>query len=225
MTLAATIDGLFVGRVARLAGDSRESAIVKDAVGTPCQLGAEGFAGDEQADRRVHGGAQKAVHLYPAEHYARLAAAFPDARHMAPGGLGENLSTRGLTEANVCIGDIFRVNEARLQVSQPRSPCWKIDHRAGVDGMAALIVAERLNGWYFRVLAGGRIAAGDTLELDSRPAGAVTLAEYLDVLHAARPPLEQLLRAAAAPGLSPDKRLRLEERVEWLRRNAGYGAP
>ena len=219
MTLTATIDGLFIGRVAQLAGDSRSSAIVKTATSEPCLITTEGLAGDEQADRRVHGGVQKAVHLYPAEHYARLAAAFPDAQHMIPGGLGENISTHGLTESNVCIGDVFRINETRLQVSQPRSPCWKIDHHAGVDGMVALIVAERLNGWYFRVLAGGRIAAGDTLELDSRPVGAVTLAEYLDVLHAARPPLEQLLRVAAAPGLSPDKKQRLEERAEWLRNN------
>ena len=138
---------------------------------------------------------------------------------MAPGGLGENISTRGLTETNVCIGDIFRINAARIQVSQPRTPCWKIDHHAGVDGMIALIAAERLNGWYFRVLAGGRIAAGDTLELYSRPIGAVTLAEYLDVLLDARPSLAQLLRIAAAPGLSPDKRQRLEERAEWLRNN------
>lgn len=220
MTLAATIDGLFIGRVAQLAGDSRSSAIVKTATLEPCLLATQGLAGDEQADRRVHGGAQKALHLYPAEHYARLAAAFPEARHMAPGGLGENISTRGLTETNVCIGDIFRINEARIQVSQPRTPCWKIDHHAGVEGMVALIVAERLNGWYFRVLADGRIAAGDTLELDSRPVGAVTLGEYLDLLHDARPPLARLLRIAAAPGLSPDKRQRLEERAEWLRNNA-----
>jgi MOSC domain-containing protein YiiM len=221
MRLTAAIDGLFIGRVAPLAGDSRSSAIVKSSAGGPCLLGAEGFAGDEQADRRVHGGVQKALHLYPAEHYARLAAAFPEARHMAPGGLGENLSTRGLTEGNVCIGDIFRINEARIQVSQPRTPCWKIDHVAGVEGVAALIVAERLNGWYFRVLAGGRIAASDTLALDSRPVGAVTLAAYLDVLRDPRPPLEQLRRVAAAPGLSPDKRQRLEERAEWLRNNGG----
>jgi len=219
MTLTTTIDGLFIGRVAQMAGDSRSSAIVKTATREPCLLATEGLAGDEQADRRVHGGAQKALHLYPAEHYARLAAAFPEARHMAPGGLGENISTRGLTETNVCIGDIFRINTARIQVSQPRTPCWKIDHHAGVEGMVALIVAERLNGWYFRVLAGGRIAAGDTLELDSRPVGAVTLAEYLDVLLDARPSLAQLLRIAAAPGLSPDKRQRLEERAEWLRNN------
>lgn len=219
MKMATIIDGLFIGRVAQLTGDSRSSAIVKTATLETCLLTAEGLAGDEQADRRVHGGAQKALHLYPAEHYARLAATFPDAQHMIPGGLGENISTRGLTENNVCIGDVFRINEARIQVSQPRSPCWKIDHRAGADGMAALIVAERLNGWYFRVLAGGRIAAGDTLELDSRPADAVTLGEYLNVLHAVRPPLEHLLRVAAAPGLSPDKRQKLEERAAWLRDN------
>ncbi|MDP1610119.1 MAG: MOSC domain-containing protein [Sulfuritalea sp.] len=126
---AITVAGLYAGQVAQLAGDSRSSAIVKTAVSGPRLLTVEGLAGDAQADRRAHGGGGKALHHYPAEHYARLAAAFPEAQHLAPGGLGENLSTRGVTEEDICIGDVFRLGGARIQVSQPRTPCWKIDRR------------------------------------------------------------------------------------------------
>lgn len=217
MSKAIYIDGLFLGQVALLDHDSRSSAIVKSAARGPCLLTAEGLAGDSQADRRVHGGIEKALHLYPAEHYLRLAAAFPEARHLRPGGLGENISTTGLNESLVCIGDRYAVGTAVIEVSQPRSPCWKIDHRVGVEGMAALIAREGLTGWYFRVIAGGRIAVGDRLDPSHRPPGAVTLAEYLQVSGAHRPSLETVLRVAAAPGLSADKRQRLEDRAAWLR--------
>lgn len=217
------IGGLFLGQVALLDQDSRSSAIVKSAVRGPCLLTPEGLAGDSQADRRVHGGTEKAVHLYPAEHYAHLAAAFPAARHLVPGGLGENLSTTGLTEDLVCIGDRYAIGTAVIEVSQPRSPCWKIDHRVGVEGMAALIARAGLTGWYFRVIDQGRIGVGDRLDLSHRPAGAVSLAEYLQVSGAHRPSLETVLRVAAAPGLSPDKRQRLEDRAAWLRAHGEHG--
>jgi MOSC domain-containing protein YiiM len=219
------IDGLFAGQVAQLKDDSRSSAIVKTPVSGRCLLTAEGLAGDTQADRGVHGGDGKALHHYPAEHYARLAAAFPDARHLAPGGLGENISTRGLTEADVCIGDIFRIGSARIQVSQPRTPCWKIDTRTACEGVSAFIGEHGLAGWYCRVLATGEVAAGDWLEHIERPADAVTLAEFWRVIRAQRPPIEALLRLAHASGLDDAWAGTLMQRVEWLRTNGQGSAP
>ena len=213
------VDGLFAGQVALLAGDSRSSAIVKSAVKGPCLVGAEGLAGDTQADRRVHGGDGKALHHYPAEHYARLAAAFPEARHLAPGGLGENISTRGVTEADICIGDIFRIGTAHIQVSQPRTPCWKIDHRTACEGVAAFIGEQGLAGWYYRVLEPGEVAQGDWLEHLERPAEAVTLAEFWNVIGAPRPSTGSLLRLAGSSGLDAQWADRLRQRAEWLRDN------
>ena len=213
------VDGLFAGQVAQLAGDSRSSAIVKTPVSGRCLLTAEGLTGDAQADRRVHGGGGKALHHYPAEHYALLAAAFPAAQHLMPGGLGENISTRGLTEHDVCIGDVLRLGGARIQVSQPRTPCWKIDHRAACEGVAAFIAEHGLAGWYYRVLEAGEVAAGDWLEHLERPADAVSLDEFWRVTHTPRPSIEALSRLANASGLDAQWVGKLRQRAEWLRNN------
>lgn len=215
------IDGLYAGPVALLAGDSHSSAIVKTAVSGRRLLTAEGLTGDAQADRKVHGGHGKALHQYPAEHYARLVAAFPDGQHLVPGGLGENISTRGVTESEVCIGDIFRIGDARIQVSQPRMPCWKIDHRTGCEGLSFKVAEHGLAGWYYRVLEAGEIAAGDWLEHIERPADAVTLAEFWRVTGARRPSIAALLRLAYAEGLDDAWTGKLTRRAEWLRNNEG----
>jgi MOSC domain-containing protein YiiM len=222
MALIASIavDGLFAGQIAQLAGDSRSSAIVKTLVSGRCLLSTAGLAGDTQADRRAHGGGGKALHQYPAEHYARLAAAFPEAQHLVPGGLGENLSTRGLTEEDVCIGDVFRLGDARIQVSQPRTPCWKIDHRTACDGVSAFIAEHGLAGWYYRVLQAGEVGAGDQLEHLERPADAVTLAEFWRVIRTPRPAIDALLRLAYASGLDAQWTGKLTQRTQWLRNNA-----
>ncbi|MCF8150777.1 MAG: MOSC domain-containing protein [Sulfuritalea sp.] len=220
MNLPTVVDGVFVGQIARLAGDSRSSAIAKTAVSGPRRLTTEGLEGDTQADRRAHGGSGKALHHFPAEHYARLAALFPEARHLYPGGLGENLSSRGLTEENVCIGDVFRLGGARIQVSQPRTPCWKIDQRTACEGVAAHIGEHGLAGWYCRVLQVGEVAAGDWLEHVERPTDAVSLAEFWRVIRSQRPPIDALCRLAYADGLDDAWTAKIMQRVEWLRDNA-----
>ncbi|MCX7163204.1 MAG: MOSC domain-containing protein [Rhodocyclales bacterium] len=219
MSARVVVDGLFAGQVARLAGDSRSSAIVKTPVSGRCLLTAEGLTGDTQADRRVHGGGGKALHHYPAEHYALLATALPAAQHLVPGGLGENISTRGLTEHDVCIGDVFRLGGARIQLSQPRTPCWKIDHRTACEGVAAFIAEHGLAGWYYRVLEAGEIAAGDWLEHIERPADAVSLNEFWRVTHTPRPSIDALSRLANASGLDPQWAGKLMQRAAWLRDN------
>ena len=97
MIAPVVVDGLFRGKVGFLPGESRGSAIAKEALAGPCVIGHDGLVGDEHADPRAHGGPEKAVHLFPQEHHAALARAFPNARHLVPGGLGENLSTACIT--------------------------------------------------------------------------------------------------------------------------------
>ncbi|MHB1359192.1 MAG: MOSC domain-containing protein [Rhodocyclaceae bacterium] len=216
MLPACNVDAVFVGAVAVLADDSRSSAIVKTAVTGPVRLSDTGLAGDTHADLQAHGGPDKALHLFPAEHYARLLAAFPAARNLLPGGLGENITTRGLTEDTVCIGDIFALGAARLQVTQPRTPCWKIDRRTGCEGVAAYIAEHGCTGWHYRVLEPGTLAAGDRLVHLERPAGAVPLARFWRTVRTPRPLPAALAMLAAAPGLSPEWERKLRDRSARL---------
>lgn len=217
---ATHIDQLYAGSLQPLPPEGQLSGIVKHAVVGPRMLGRGGLAGDQQGDPRYHGGPEKALHLYPAEHYTRLAALRPAlASLLRPGLLGENLSTTGWTEHEVCVGDIFILGEARVQVSEPRSPCWKIDNRCGEHGMSQLISAQGLTGWYYRVLEEGEVAAGCGFVLAERPAPGITLARLWRARIAHRPDTDELALLAAAPGLSAAWRKRLDERRDWLLRN------
>lgn len=168
---------LYIGGIRPLPPENQPTGMFKREHAQPAWLGVEGLAGDAQADRRVHGGPEKALHQYPVGHYAKLAAAFPDAAPLlVPGSIGENLSVPGWDEANVCIGDVFRLGDARIQVSQPRSPCWKIDRRFHVGGMAQYIGEHGLTGWYYRVLDEGEVAAGCAFELIERSDDAISVA-------------------------------------------------
>lgn len=210
---------LFIGGVRPLPESGRPTGIYKQPVHHRLALGPEGFAGDVQADRRVHGGPEKAVHLYPAAHYARLAERFPEAAgQLAAGSMGENLSTADLDESGVRVGDIWRLGGARLQVCQPRTPCWKIDERFGCDGMAAFVAERHLTGWYWRVLTPGEVAPGDELLPERIAADNPTLAAAMALWAEHRPDLAALARLAASDGIAVHWRNKIEQRLAWLRR-------
>ena len=220
--MKSRIDQIFTGRVKPMLPDGEPSGIFKSAVDGPRHLGTNGLEGDEQADLRYHGGPEKALHQYPAEHYALLAQEWPQcASLLGPGVLGENISTRGMTEHDVCIGDVFGMGEARIQLSQPRSPCWKIDRRLKVDGASRFVEAAGVTGWYYRVLDEGRLCAGDEIVLLERPNPWLTLVHYWDTVMAHRPDPVALRQIAAAAGLATDKAQRWLERAAWLEANAG----
>jgi MOSC domain-containing protein YiiM len=147
-----------------------KSAIVKTLIERRAQISFLGLAGDEQADRAFHGGPDKALHHYPADHYAhwaRLAVNHPLLN--APGAFGENISTLGLTEDQVCIGDRFRCGSALIEISQGREPCWKQAARMEWSTLPKMMVRERRSGWYYRVIEEGNVQAGDSLTLVERP--------------------------------------------------------
>lgn len=220
--MKSRIDQIFTGRVKLMLPDGEPSGIFKSAVDGPQHLGTNGLEGDEQADLRYHGGPEKALHQFPAEHYALLAQEWPQcASLLGPGVLGENISTRGMTEHDVCIGDVFGMGEARIQLSQPRSPCWKIDRRLKVDGASRFVEAAGVTGWYYRVLDEGRLCAGDEIVLLERPNPWLTLVHYWDTVMAHRPDPVALRQIAAAAGLATDKAQRWLERAAWLEANAG----
>ena len=146
------------------------SAIAKTPLTGVVTIGALGIEGDEQADPRYHGGPGKALHHYPLDHYDFWRAQRPGLDLLdAPGAFGENISTLGMTETDVCIGDQFALGSARIEISQGRQPCWKQGERLGLASAPALIVKHRCSGWYYRVIEPGVAQAGDTLELIARP--------------------------------------------------------
>lgn len=159
---------IYVGTIQAFHGNTT-SAIYKRQVTTDIFLDQLGLVGDEQAEKKVHGGADRALCHYPQEHYAFWQARYPDqAAVFKAAAFGENMSTLGMTEEQAHIGDIFRWGNAFIQITQPRSPCYKLNPHTGVEKFSLEMQETRRCGWLYRVLAPGHIAKGSTLELVSR---------------------------------------------------------
>jgi len=140
----------------------------KEPVPGPVTLTRTQILGDGQADLEKHGGPDKAVLAYSDEHYPswREELQLPEMPH---GGFGENLTIAGLTETEVCIGDLWRAGEIVFEVSQPRQPCWKLARRWAIRDLPARVIAIGRSGWYLRVLQEGQLAVGTEFELLERP--------------------------------------------------------
>lgn len=180
------------------------SAIAKRPREGRVQVLEDGLAPDEQADRRVHGGPEMALHLYPLDHHEWWRGVIGD--HPAldePGGFGSNLGVSGLLEDAVHIGDRFRLGTALIEVSQPRQPCWKIEHRFGHKGMVARIVKTGRCGWYFRVLEPGEVEAGGTLERIAVGAADWSVARVFRALVAGKASPAEMAELAALEALTP----------------------
>ncbi|MDR3398853.1 MAG: MOSC domain-containing protein [Pandoraea sp.] len=218
MTQSTTINHLFAGGTGHLEPDGHRSGIFKRRITGRIRVESSGIVGDEHADPRVHGGPEKAVHHYAEENYGRIAQAFPEsAPALVPGSLGENLSTQTFSGQNVHIGDTFLIGDSVvLQVSQPRRPCWKINHRFGVEGLSMFVARERVTGWYYRVISPGFIEPGDTMVLVERQTDRFSIDQFWQVQLTHRPSLDDLVALGAVPGLAPEWQRRMTERVKWL---------
>lgn len=164
-----TVDALLVGTPMPFRDDDH-SAIAKRPVDGPVRITWNGLAGDTVADPVHHGGWDKAIHLYPQDHYGWWRDRKPDHPLFdAPGAFGENISSRGMTEENICLGDRFSLGSAIVEVSHGRQPCWKLDHRFGARDVMATIIKTGRAGLYFRVIREGEAEAGTVMALLDRP--------------------------------------------------------
>ncbi|HWW49628.1 MAG TPA: MOSC domain-containing protein [Xanthobacteraceae bacterium] len=226
--MTVRLDSLLIGRISPLGARGVSSGIDKRPVDCPLRLAREGFEGDAQGDRKHHGGPEKAAHHYPFEHYDAWRREIGERPLLAgPGAFGENLSTEGLTEDQVAVGDVFRLGSATLEVSQGRQPCWKLNVRFGVDEMSRRVQTSGRTGWYYRVIEEGLVAPGDTLTLIHRAAPEWTLTRLWQVLYVSALDRAELAAMAALPQLAESWRRLAERRLEsrkvedWTRRLSG----
>ncbi len=188
------------------------TGIFKVPVMGPVWLGRLNLAGDGQADLHVHGGEDKAVYVYPVEHYAFWVNETGD-KDLSPGKFGENFTTTGLYEDDVCIGDVFQIGDARVQVSQPRTPCFKLGIAMGDDQFPARFVAAARTGFYLRVLREGGVTAGDVIERITRTANSMTVRAIFYLRLGRQGTRVEYTRAAELAGLSKSWAAAFEKRI------------
>lgn len=188
------------------------SGIWKSAVSSPIFLDETNLRGDGQADLKHHGGPDRAVLAYSADHY-------PDWRRELElsdipfGWFGENLTIAGLNERSVCIGDLFSIGAARLRVSQPRQPCWKLGRRTGRKDLPARVVETARGGWYLRVLRTGTIQRGLSVDLLERPHPDWPVSHAFEVANRRPVDRQANLQLSRLPALSGDWRTAARKRA------------
>lgn len=197
--------GIFRGRPKTLKSGRPKSAISKSSVSGTVRVGFSGVEGDEQADLRLHGGPDKAIHYYPAEHYDywnRLLSRQGSTFAFRSGDFGENFAATGFLEQTVCIGDVFRIGNCQVQITQGRTPCWKLNEHTRVSDMARRFVETGRTGWYLRVLAEGDVRAGDRIELIDRPNPRFTVRDVTWARLARNPELLETEKLSQIPFIS-----------------------
>ncbi|HET7039113.1 MAG TPA: MOSC domain-containing protein [Gemmatimonadales bacterium] len=203
-------------RLVEWKGDLVETGIFKRPVAGPIRVRRDNLEGDRQADLTVHGGVDKAVYAYPAEHYPSWRAEL-GRDDLGWGMFGENLTTEGLLEADVRIGDGFAIGTAELEVSQPRLPCFKLGIKFGRPDMLRKFLRSGRLGFYFRVRREGVLEAGDAIARAARAdADAPTIAELAQLEAGRRADRVLLERAARARALPAGWRAEYADRLARL---------
>jgi MOSC domain-containing protein YiiM len=177
------------------------TGIYKQAVAGPVTVHRTFVEGDGQADDVNHGGADKSICAYSADHYEHWRQHL-DLAELAPGAFGENFTLAGITERDVCIGDSWAIGDLVVQVSQPRQPCWKLARKWRIKDFADQVIASGRTGWYFRVLEPAQVRAGDHAVLVARPHPEWTIAEANRAMYARPFDLFGCAALAAVPLLS-----------------------
>jgi len=193
-------------------GDVVLTSIFKTPVAGRVWVGTINIAGDDQSDRTVHGGPEKAVYAYPSEHYPAWQKELGIAS-LPWASFGENLTTRGLRESIVRIGDRYRIGSAEFVVTQPRLPCYKLEIKFGRSDMIKRFVSVDRSGFYLAVEREGEIGAGDPIELIEQDACDLTVAEVYR-LKLGGGTRDRLELAASHPALAAGWRDSFRRRLE-----------
>lgn len=212
----ADIVSINVGTPQNMQYNNKEvsSGIFKKGVEGPIVLSYLNLEGDGQADLKHHGGRDKAVCVYPHEHYPYWESLL--GRQLELGAFGENLTLRGWVEQDICIGDIFKLGEATVQISQPRQPCYKLSARYGVSDIPVRMQDTGYTGFYLRVLEEGYVRRQDGLiRLTSHPL-AISLNFANQIMHHDKENTQAIRQILEVDALSSSWRLTFEKRLEGL---------
>lgn len=193
-------------------GKTVRTGIFKEPVNTKVMVRELNLDGDGQADLTVHGGVDKAVYVYPFEHYDYWRSELPDTE-LTPGIFGENFTVTGFREEELNIGDRFKIGNLELIVTQPRLPCYKLGIRFGRADMVKRFLASRRTGFYFRVLQEGEVVVGDTLKLVSRDEHNITVSDITQLYTREKTDPELLQRAAQLEALPESWRDYFQEQI------------
>lgn len=200
------VHSLNIGRPQLLSRDGRtvKSAINRKPVDGPVRVESLGFTGDEQASKKHHGGPDRAVCCYPHEHYPyfreKLGEKLGDPLDVPA--FGENLTTEGLLESEVCLGDVYRIGTAVFQISQPRQPCSTLALRNGSTDLPKWINEKGYTGFYLRIIEPGEVRPGDEIRLLGRCHNDVTIHTLMQAMLNKQTPREVLARLIGLPELS-----------------------
>lgn len=188
------------------------TGIYKMPIADGVYLSSLNFEGDGQADLEHHGGKDKAVCVYPSEHFAHWEQVL--GVQLNPGAFGENVTTKGILESQICIGDVFRLGESYVQVSQPRQPCFKLSVKYNLPTLPLLVQTTGYTGYYFRVLQEGFVHAEAGLVLEERQQDAVTISYANTIMHQDKKNIEGMERILALPSLSASWRKTFAKRLQ-----------
>ena len=196
-------------------GQTVVTGIFKEAVEGRVAVRRLNLEGDRQADLTVHGGLEKAIYAYPADHYPFWREQFPE-MELPWGMFGENLTITGLLEDTVHIGDHFQVGSAKLMVTQPRLPCYKLGNKFGRDDILKRFLPSGMTGFYFSVLEEGEVAAGDSIRLLHRDEDQVKVADIVRLYRQDKYNLDLIRRVVAVEALPEEWRDYFQQRIEKL---------
>ena len=196
-------------------GQTVVTGIFKEAVEGRIAVRRLNLEGDRQADLTVHGGLEKAIYAYPAEHYPFWREQFPE-MEMPWGMFGENLTITGILEDTVHIGDHFQVGSAKLMVTQPRLPCYKLGIKFGREEILRRFLRSGMTGFYFAVLEEGEVAAGDPINLLHRDEHQIKVADIVRLYHQDKYNLDLIRRVVAVEALPEEWRDYFQQRIEKL---------
>jgi len=195
-------------------GNEIQTGIYKKPVEGRVYVSSLNIAGDEQADLLNHGGKDKAILMYPHQHYSYWTKKLGVS--IQPGAFGENLTISGLNEDNTCIGDVFELGEILVQVSLPRQPCYKLANKMNQDKLPLNIKDTGFSGFYFRVLKEGYIEPGQTVKLVERHREQITVSFVNKVKYHDKSNQVALTRLVNLSVLSDDWRSSFQERLKTL---------